>query len=61
MEKVFLGGACNKSKLRDDIITSLEIDYFKTFTKEQMKSLEAVGQMVERNRGKYFDSLTKPG
>ena len=29
----------------------------KQFDKEQMKSLDRVGQMVERNGGKYFKSL----
>lgn len=29
----------------------------KQFDKGQMKSLDKVGQMVERNGGKYFDSL----
>lgn len=28
MKKVFLGGTCNESSWRDDIMSSLEIDYF---------------------------------
>lgn len=126
MKKVFLGGTCNESTWRDDLIEILEIDYFnpvvddwteecyqeelrqreicdyclyvitpkmtgvysiaevvddsnkrpeKTifcylkeeidfipdeeyiFTKGQLKSLDKVGIMVERNGGKYFKSL----
>lgn len=128
MNKVFLGGTCNESTWRDDLIEILEIDYFnpvvddwteecyqeelrqreicdyclyvitpkmtgvysiaevvddsnkrpeKTifclitadynsdgedtlfFTKSQLKSLQKVGQMVEKNGGKFFDSLTE--
>ena len=126
MKKVFLGGTCNESTWRNDLIEILEIDYFnpvvddwteecyqeelrqreicdyclyvitpkmtgvysiaevvddsnkrpkKTifcylkeeidfildkeyiFTKGQLKSLDKVGIMVERNGGKYFKSL----
>lgn len=125
-KKVFLGGTCNESTWRDELIPMLKIDYFnpvvddwteecyqeelkqretcdyclyvitprmtgvysiaevvddsnkrpkKTifcilnrdineldkheiyFDKAQMKSLDRVGQMVERNGGKYFTSL----
>lgn len=120
MKRVFLGGTCNESKWRYDLIEILKIDYFdpvvddwdeecyqeeliqrgicdyclyvitpkmtgvysiaevvddsnkrpkKTifcylkedeeymFTKGQLKSLDKVGVMVERNGGKYFKSL----
>lgn len=120
MKKVFLGGTCNESKWRYNLIEILKIDYFdpvvddwteecyqeeliqrgicdyclyvitpkmtgvysiaevvddsnkrpkKTifcylkedeeymFTKGQLKSLDKVGVMVERNGGKYFKSL----
>ena len=120
MKRVFLGGTCNESKWRHDLIEILKIDYFdpvvddwdeecyqeeliqrgicdyclyvitpkmtgvysiaevvddsnkrpkKTifcylkedeeymFTKGQLKSLDKVGVMVERNGGKYFKSL----
>lgn len=120
MKRVFLGGTCNESKWRYDLIEILKIDYFdpvvddwteecyqeeliqreicdyclyvitpkmtgvysiaevvddsnkrpkKTifcylkedeeyiFTKGQLKSLDRVGVMVERNGGKYFKSL----
>ena len=120
MKRVFLGGTCNESKWRYDLIGILKIDYFdpvvddwdeecyqeeliqrgicdyclyvitpkmtgvysiaevvddsnkrpkKTifcylkedeeymFTKGQLKSLDKVGVMVERNGGKYFKSL----
>lgn len=119
--KVFLGGTCNDSKWRDELIPQLEIDYFnpvvdkwtvecmeeeiyqrqvcdftlyvitpkmtgvysiaeavdcsnkkmpgttifcflnydddKYFTESQIKSLDAVGRLVERNGGKYYKSL----
>ena len=120
MKRVFLGGTCNESKWRYNLIEILKIDYFdpvvddwdeecyqeeliqrgicdyclyvitpkmtgvysiaevvddsnkrpkKTifcylkedeeymFTKGQLKSLDKVGVMVERNGGKYFKSL----
>lgn len=120
MKRVFLGGTCNESKWRYNLIEILKIDYFdpvvddwteecyqeeliqreicdyclyvitpkmtgvysiaevvddsnkrpkKTifcylkedeeyiFTKGQLKSLDRVGVMVERNGGKYFKSL----
>lgn len=117
--KVFLGGTCNESTWRDELISMLEIEHFnpvvpdwipecmaeelrqrelcdyclyvitprmtgmysiaevvddsnkspeKTifcvlpvdflhFTEGQMRSLEQVGKMVERNGGKFFTSL----
>lgn len=120
MKKVFLGGTCNESTWRDDLIKLLKVDYFnpvvenwteecmkeerkqrrecdfclytitpkmtgvysiaevvddsnkrpnktifclltqdydKKFTPTQLKSLDQVGKMVERNGGKYFRSL----
>ena len=125
MKKVFLGGTCNESLWREELIKKLEIDYFnpvvddwteecyleelrqreicdyclyvitplmtgvysiaevvddsnkrpektifcylnsdkykgtvnKTFSKAQIKSLDKVGVMVEKNGGKYFTSL----
>lgn len=119
-KKVFLGGTCNGSTWRDDLIRFLETDYFnpvveswteecmaeerkqrqecdyclyvitplmtgvysiaeviddsnkrpsktifcllnvsdgKTFDTKQIKSLDQVGKMVERNGGKYFTCL----
>ena len=126
MKKVFLGGTCNESTWRNDLIKMLKIDYFNPvvddwteecyqeelrqreicdyclyvitpkmtgvysiaevvddsnkspekaifcyleeeidfipdeeyiFTKEQLKSLDKVGIMVQKNGGKYFKSL----
>jgi hypothetical protein len=116
MPKVFLGGTCNNSQWRDNLILTLNIDYFNpvvddwtpecqqrevkeretadyvlyTVTKEmagvysiaeavddsnkrpektvfcvlkdgfdegQLRSLDAVAQMVQRNGGKVFDNL----
>lgn len=41
MKKVFLGGTCNGSKWRDELIKMLHIDYFnpcrETWTEEMMK------------------------
>lgn len=34
MKKVFLGGTCNNSKWRDDIISKLKIDYFNPVVKD---------------------------
>jgi len=34
MKKVFLGGTCNNSKWRDDIISKLKIDYFNPIVKD---------------------------
>ena len=120
--KVFLGGTCNESTWREELISMLEIDYFNpvvddwteecyqeelrqreecdyclyvitprmtgvysiaevvddsnkrpektilcileeddiyNFNKSQLTSLDRVGFMVERNRGRYFKSLEK--
>ena len=120
--KVFLGGTCNESEWRDEVISMLKIDYFNpvvedwtpecmkeeliqrkecdfvlyvitpkmtgvysiaevvddsnkqpektifyirleddglSFTKGQYKSLVAVGDLVERNGGKFFSNLTE--
>ena len=119
MKKVFLGGTCNESTWRDNVIANLKIDYFNpvvddwteecyqreleereicdyclyvitpkmtgvysiaeviddsnkrpektvfcfmtedtlSFDKRQIKSLDRVGLMVEKNGGKYLRSL----
>jgi hypothetical protein len=116
MKRVFLGGTCNESTWRDELIPMLRIDYYNpvvpdwtpecmaeeikqretcdyclytitaemtgvysiaevvddsnkrpektvfclledNFTLGQLKSLHAVGNMVERNGGKFFRSL----
>lgn len=120
MKKVFLGGTCNESTWRNDLIPLLHVDYFnpvvldwteehqqrelherencdillytitpsmsgvysiaevtddsnkhpertifclltvsdwKSFDESQIRSLHAVGKLVERNGGKYFTEL----
>ena len=68
--KVFLGGTCNESTWRDDLIKALKINYFnpvvedwtpdcqqEEFTKGQIKSLNQVGRMVSENGGMIFGNL----
>lgn len=45
------------SLLQDIDLDSMGFKYIKKYNKAQLKSLDQVGKMVERNGGKFFTSL----
>ena len=57
--KVFLGGTCNGSNWRDEVISKLEMDYFNPIT-EQWDKESFLKEIMEKESSDYFLFVLTP-
>ena len=57
--KVFLGGTCNGSNWRDEVISKLKMDYFNPTT-EQWDEESFQKEMMEKESSDYFLFVLTP-